>query len=145
MSFCSDRTEGSSSGAKATEAVVYDEIKEEWRSLWRNRIDDKSRAEGVANRNYSLLFVESGTVIMATRDFRPLDLKEILNLHKVENAERLVSPHPSVGGWGKFSRTVLNRQSRALRRRETLRPRERCGNLQVKKCGRGWLHRCLNK
>lgn len=143
MSFCSDGTEGSERGEKATQTVVFNEVKEEWRSLWRNRIDDKTRAEGVANHNYSLLFVESGTVIVATRDFKPLDLKEILTLNKVENAERLIAPHPSVGGWRKFSRTVLNKQSRVRKWNESLQRQEPKKNLQLKKCGRGWLHRTL--
>jgi hypothetical protein len=36
--------------------------------LWKERFDDKVRAEGVANRDYSSLFVEKGTVIFATRN-----------------------------------------------------------------------------
>jgi hypothetical protein len=58
--------------------VQAKDIREEWRLLWLGRIDDKVRAEGVANRCFSLLFVERGTVIVATRDFKPLDLREIL-------------------------------------------------------------------
>ncbi len=143
MSFCSDCTERSQSGDKEPQTNVLEEVREEWRLLWRDRIDDKTRAEGVANHNYSLLFVEGGTVIVATRDFKPLDLKEILTLHKMENVERLVSPHPSVGGWGKFSRTVLNRQSRVRKWNEPSQRRERKGSLQLKKCGRGWLHSAL--
>ena len=87
--------------------------------LWRDRINDKVRAEGVAKRDYPSLFVERGTVIIATRDFKPLDLKEILCLHRVQNAEGLVPPHPSVGGWGKFSRTVLNKQRRSRKSSES--------------------------
>jgi len=113
--------------------------------LWRDRIDDKTRAEGIANRNYSLLFVEGGTVIVATRDFKPLDFKEILSLHEVANVERFVSPHPSVGGWRKFSRTLINRQSRARKWNGSVQRRKRNGNLQLKKGGRGWLHASMSK
>jgi hypothetical protein len=120
--------------------VQANEIKEEWRLLWLNRIDDKVRAEGVANRSFSWLFVDRGTVIVATRAFKPLDLKEILSLHHVQNVERIVGPYPSVGGWGKFARTVLNKQERARKLRESMPHRNRVKNQQLKKGGRGWLH-----
>ena len=120
--------------------VLVDDVKEEWRFLWRDRIDDKVRAEGMANRDFSLLFVEQGTVIVATRDFKPLNLKEILYLHKIKNVERIVPPHPTVGGWGKFARTVLNKQKRAREWKESAPRRNLKKNLQLKKGGRGWLH-----
>jgi len=124
-----------------------DEVRVEWKLLWRSRIDDKVRAEGIANQDFSLLFVERGTVIIATRDFKPLDLKAILRLHDVQNVDRFVSPHPSVGGWRKFARTVLNRQARARRWRESpcVRVRDRRKNLQLKNGGKGWLHFRMEK
>jgi hypothetical protein len=117
-------------------------IKEEWRLLWLSRIDDKVRAEGIANQCFSLLSVERGTVIVATRAFKPLDLREILRSHNVQEVDRIVGPCPSVGGWTKFARTVLNKQARARKLDETLPRRTYHRNMQLKKCGRGWLHRC---
>lgn len=142
MSVRSDGTGGSESAEKADSRILVDEVRVEWKLLWRSRIDDKVRAEGIANQDFSLLFVERGTVIIATRDFKPLDLKTILRLHDVQNVDRFVSPHPSVGGWGKFARTVLNRQKRARRWRESpgVSARNRKKNLQLKNGGRGWLH-----
>lgn len=139
--------EGSESAEKADPKVLVDDVREEWRLLWRNRIDDRVRAEGIANRNFSLLFVERGTVIMATRDFKPLDLKEILHFHKVYDIQRFISPHPSVGGWGKFAQTVLNKQKRARKWKDLPRlpRRKRKKNLQSKKGGRGWLHFRMKK
>ena len=58
-----------------------DQFKDEWRSMWRNRLDDKVRAEGIADKDYSLLSVDRGTVIIATRKFKLLDFKEILQQH----------------------------------------------------------------
>jgi len=137
----SDVTEGSDSAEKAFSHTLVDDVRKEWRLLWRERIDDRVRAEGIANRDYSLLFVEGGTVIVATRDFKPLDLREILCMHEVQDVERVVSPHPSVGGWGKFMRTVLKGQKRTRRRPERpAPPRKRKKNQQLKKGGRGWLH-----
>jgi len=117
-----------------------DDVREEWKLLWRNRFDDKVRAEGIANHDFLLLFVEQGTVIIATRDFKPLNLKEILHSHKVQNVERVIPPHPSVGGWGKFARTVLNNQKRRRKWEKPVSRRNRKKKLQLKKGGRGWLH-----
>ena len=80
MLFRSDNTGGQESGKKGVLQVPVDDVRAEWRLLWRNRIDDKVRAEGIANRDYSLLFVDRGTVIVATKDFKPLNFKEILEV-----------------------------------------------------------------
>ena len=93
--------------------VRFDDVKAEWKELWHCRVDDKVSAENMASRDFSLLFVERGTVIAATRDFKPLNLKEILRAHDFVNVDRLVGPHPAVGGYVKFAKTVLNRQARA--------------------------------
>jgi hypothetical protein len=142
MLFRSDSTEGQESGEEEALQVPVEDIKDEWRLLWQNRIDDKVRAEGIANRDYSLLFVDRGTVIIATKDFKPLNFKEILRSHGVGNGERFHSPLPSVGGYGKFSRTVLNKQKRFRRwRANESAGRRKCKKTQPKKKGgRGWLH-----
>lgn len=126
---------------ESVKSPTIEEIKKEWRSLWLERIDDKVRAEGVANRVYPLCFVDQGTIIVATRDFKPLNLKEIVSLNRIKDVERIVGPPPTVGGWHKFARTVLNKQARNRRLVfEEPRP-DRVKNLQLKKGGRGWLHR----
>ena len=115
-----------------------DELRGEWKLLWRDRIDDRLRAEGIANQEYSKLFVERGTVIVATRDYKPPDFVEILKQHISSDAEKLVPPNPAVGGWGKFMRKEL-RKKRGLTRRPLTTPERREGQ-QLKKGGRGWLH-----
>ncbi len=119
-----------------------DELRVQWRSLWRNRIDDRVRAEGISNRDYSSLFVEQGTVIVATRDCKPPDFVEILEKHKPGDVDKVVPPQPAVGGWGKFARTVSNKQKRVRRRARVApsKPTHDTGQ-QRKKGGRGWLHR----
>jgi hypothetical protein len=118
-----------------------EDLKAEWKRLWRERIDDKVRAEGVANNDFSMLFVDKGTVIFATRNFKMLNFREILELQGVINVERFVPPDPSVGGWGKFIRTTITNQKRSERARsvrlflESEKQRQ-----QLKKGGRGWLH-----
>ena len=139
--FRSDSTEGQKSGKKGALKVSVEDFKAEWGLLWRNRIDDKVRAEGIANRDYSLLFVDRGTVIVATKDFKPLNFKEILCLYGVQNGEYPVPPSPSEGGWKKFARTVLNKQKRARKWKATKSlPQRKRKNSQLKKGGRGWLH-----
>ncbi|MEM2779695.1 MAG: hypothetical protein QW791_02320 [Candidatus Bathyarchaeia archaeon] len=118
-----------------------EELKKEWRILWRERIDDKVRAEAIANRDYSLLFVERGTVIFATKRFKLLSFKEILQMHGILDAERFVPPNPAVGGWGKFIRTVIANQQCPKRKKRAQQYMEgEKGRQQLKKGGRGWLH-----
>jgi len=125
---------------KVNREQLVDELKVQWRTLWRDRIDDKVKAEGIANTDYSLLFVERGTVIIASRAYKPLDFYEILEQHRVHNSDNVVPPNPSVGGWGKFIRSVLRKQS--FIKRERPAPPEPNGKKeqQRKKGGRGWLH-----
>lgn len=120
---------------------IVEELKNEWKRLWQERIDDKIRAEGIANKDFSMLFVDKGTVIFATRDFKLLSFREILQLHKLVEVDRLIPPSPSVGGWGKFIRTAITSQNRS-KRAKRIQPnldlnKER---QQLKKGGRGWLH-----
>ena len=120
---------------------VIKELKVQYKTLWRERIDDKVRAEGIANKDYTLLFVEKGTVIFATRDFKPLNFKEILERHKAVDIDRVVPPSPHVGGWGKFIRTEIASRKRHGRLRQTRQYLDDKKQRQhLKKGGRGWLH-----
>jgi len=121
---------------------MVEELRVQWKRLWQERIDDKVRAEGVAITDYCDLFVEQGTIIHATRSFKALNFKEILEQHQVENAERYIPPDPHVGGWTKFIKTnVTNKQSRRRRRADFYRDECKCEKQQPKKGGRGWLHK----
>jgi len=121
--------------------AFVDELRIQWKKLWRDRIDDKVKAEGIACQDYSSLFVDRGTVIIATRDFKPVDFVEILEHHQPSEVPNAIPPHPAAGGWGKFVRNVLSKQKR-FTRRERLAPlkKDRPENQQKKKGGRGWLH-----
>jgi hypothetical protein len=127
------------------EKQTLDEFKTQWKMLWRNRIDDKVRAEGIADKEYSMLFVDQGTVIMATRKFKPLDFYEILQQHKSTIDSRDMIPlNPSTGGWGKFIKTVLAPQQRTKKGRPLpTKPDKHASGQQLKKSGRGWLHTTL--
>ncbi len=124
-----------------TTKETVEEIRVQWRNLWQERVDDKVRAEGVATDDYSKLFIEKGTIIHATRDFKALSFKEILEANHLENPERFVPPCPHVGGWRKFVRTNLyiskpQKCKRALSHVEPEKEKQ-----QLKNGGRGWLHK----
>jgi len=124
-----------------TQKERVDELKTQWKRLWQERVDDKVRAEGVANNDYSSLFVDKGTIIHATRDFKALNFEEILKQHQIANSDRYISPNPQVGGWTKF----INKNITSPRRRNSKRVLLYCDEKKVKqqpkKGGRGWLHR----
>lgn len=115
-------------------------LKEEWGLMWRERLDDKIRAESVATRDYPLLLMDRGFIIFATRDFRPLRLSEIIDYWASQNM--VYAPNPEAGGWGKFIRTFITRSGRRRMNDYTVSPR-RNGVRQLKKGGRGWLHASL--
>jgi hypothetical protein len=126
--------------AVALEALVK-EVKTQWQGLWHERIDDKVRAEGIANKDYSMLFVDKGTVVFATRDFRLPNLKEILQQHSLSDVDRMIQPSPMVGGWGKFVRTkITNGSAPRISRAALYQPMKKACQ-QLKKGGRGWLHK----
>jgi hypothetical protein len=120
-----------------------EDLRREWRAMWEERLDDRMRAESVAAKDYPELSVQKGLIIMATRDFRPLDFNDVISqyLHK-QDIQIHVPPNPEVGGWGRFAREVLATQNHRRNRRATLddiEPHNAKTRLR-KKGGRGWLH-----
>jgi hypothetical protein len=123
----------------SNEKLFVDELRDQWKDLWRNRIDDKLRAEGIAKQDYSELFVERGTVIMATRDYKPLEFFDIVQQYIPFDAEKALPPNCTIGGWGKFIRNKIRNQKKTTRRYAPPKPPQKKGQ-QLKKGGRGWLH-----
>jgi len=119
---------------------VVEELKVEWKRLWLERLDDKVRAEGIAIEDYSSLFVDKGTVIHATRDFKALNFKEILEQHQIENTDRYIPPPKEVGGWNKFIKQQITSKNHSKTKRAELYEAEKKEKQQPKKGGRGWLH-----
>jgi hypothetical protein len=131
------------SRAKAQKRLV-EELKVQWKLLWSERFDDKERAEGISVGDYSLLRVDRGTIIHATRDFKALSFKEILEQHMIENPDRFVQPETNVGGWNKFiKKEITNQSPKKSGKRAASYISEKPdthGLQQLKKRGRGWLH-----
>ena len=119
------------------------ELRDQWNQMWWERIDDKIRAEGIANQDFPTLFVEQGSVIVATRSYRPPNFEEIVEKNKTAKMQDLPQPpHPSQGGYRKFIRDVIAKQKRHGRDNPTkqeLKPKPK-KKQPIKKQGRGWLH-----
>ena len=114
-------------------------LKKEWSSLWTERFDDKTRAEGVSVRDYAFVFMSQGDIIFASRDAKSASLSEIIEYWSSQGF--LYSPEPALGGWNKFIRAELKKQvhSRATEFRNS--QAEKCSHSgRLKKSGRGWLH-----
>jgi len=140
----SKKSDDVSTGVSRWEKLVK-ELKMQWRMMWRDRIDDKVRAEGIASEDYSLLFLKRGTIVIATRKYRPPDFVELLEHYRsLQNIEgKIGHVNPVVGGWTKFVKNVLKRQPRFTRRKMQAPPKfgQKKSQLQKKKGGRGWVHR----
>jgi hypothetical protein len=121
---------------------TVESLKVEWRKLWKERVDDRVRAEGIAMADYCDLFVEKGTIIHATRDFKALNFKEILEKHQITRVDRFVSPDPHIGGWNRFIKVNIRNQRSSKHRLAELNYYEKTREKQQpKKGGRGWLHK----
>jgi hypothetical protein len=119
---------------------IVEVLKIEWKKLWQERLNDNVSAESVAVQDYDQLFVDKGTIIHAIRDFKALYFKEILEEHKVKNAERYFPPDLRVGGWTKFVRTNITGQKTQRKRDANFCACEKEEKKQLKQNGRGWLH-----
>ena len=107
--------------------------------MWRERFDDRVRAEGISTKDYSLIFMGRGDVVFASRQAKLPNLSEVMDYWASEG--KIYAPSPSEGGWGRFIRTYVQRDahSRARKFREQVVEEKKAGS-QLKKCGRGWLH-----
>lgn len=119
---------------------MVEALKIQWKRLWQERVDDKVRAEGIATDEYLELFVEKGTIIHATRDYKALNFREILEQHQIANADRFIPPPPQIGGWAKFVKINITRQKQRKSTRALLYCEDKKKKKQPKKGGRGWLH-----
>jgi len=120
--------------------VFRGRVKEEWGLLWRERFDDRVRAEAVSVRDYPLVFTSRGHVIFATRNAKVLSFSQIMAVYASQGL--VYSPDPDVGGWGKFVRMHVGTAAH-WRARAFVNGQSKCkkGGQHRRKGGRGWLHK----
>lgn len=112
-------------------------LKDEWKLLWRERYDDKLRAEGVAVKDYPLLLMERGYVVFASRQTKTPSFSDVVEYWALKG--NVYSPNPNVGGWGKFVRThISSRKENYDKMKKSPEKTEK--KQQLRKNGRGWLH-----
>lgn len=115
-------------------------LKADWARLWMTKREDEVRAEGFSLKNFEKLFVEKGEIIHATRDFKPISFREILEKHVGSEAAGRVDVDPKVGGWGKFARE--NFPAKTAKQAKRKRPVIKADlSQQQRKGGRGWLNK----
>lgn len=123
-----------------------DELRKDWKLMWSSRIEDKVRAEEIADKTYERLFVDRGLVLLATRNCNPPEFHEIVEKHLTPvDAERF-NPTPVRGGVRKFIKEyiIVQNKSRAQLIEETRAALEGIKkHQQLKHGGRGWLHQSL--
>jgi len=124
-----------------------EELRRQWRLLWRERIHDKVKAEEISTNDFQLLFVDRGMVIAATKCCKPIDFRGILEKYRAlfEMKAMQEKPPPHVGGWRKFGRNIAASQRKIENRCSRIRHFDdgKAGkrkSQQLKKGGRGWLH-----
>lgn len=122
------------------EKELVETLRAQWKLLWNERFTDKLRAEDVSLDDYNALSIESGTIIHATRDFRAITFKEILEQHEISNPNRFVQPDAREGGWNKFVKTKIAPLKTEARKLDMPQKRKKGEVSQPKKSGRGWLH-----
>jgi len=118
------------------------DLKIQWKKLWAERLVDRQRAEGIATGNYLDLFIDKGTVLHATRDFKILSLKEILKRYQLSTDEFL-QPNPSIGGYGVFIKKSITKDQKKSKNAQNNAHHidtRRKAKPQLKKGGKGWFH-----
>lgn len=123
---------------------LVESLKVQWKLLWSERFDDKERAEGISVNDYTTLGIERGLIIHATRDFKALTFKEILEQKMIENSERYIQPDNQNGGWNKFIKKEITPHTTQKRKspfHSNDKTQSKNQQQQPKKSGRGWLHK----
>ena len=114
------------------------ELKADWALLWKTKFEDELKAEGVSSKDFERLFVNRGEVLFATRDFKPLNFRDILERYLGADLSWKVDPDSGAGGWGKFIKENFSAKKTATRHE---RPKMKFDpSQQQRKNGRGWLN-----
>jgi hypothetical protein len=113
-------------------------IKLEWDDLWTTRQDDPVIAEEFSIKDYNLLNVDRGEIIRATRDYKPISFREILEKQVGKEEADRVDIDPKVGGWKKFSKKHFPPKKNSKREKPIIKHDL---NQHQRKGGAGWLNK----
>ena len=113
-------------------------LKIEWADLWMSKLDDAVRAENISIRDYTLLFVEGGEIIHATRDYKPLSFSDIFERHVGAEKSQAIDVDPNVGGWRRFAKQNFP-PKKTQEKREKPKVKVDLSQYQ-RKGGSGWLN-----
>jgi len=116
----------------------HKKLKKEWKLMWTERFDDRTKGEGIVTRDHPLIFMDRGSVIFASRDVKTPTFSEIVELWAARGS--IYAPQPAVGGWGKFIRTQLRSASHSRARKFASDLFNLKANQCKKKHAKGWLH-----
>ena len=125
---------------RSTYYKIRTDIKEEWRTLWNTKKDDKLLCESASSKDFKLLDVDQGQIIRSSRASDSLDFYTLLEEKYGKDDASKISPDVSVGGWNKFAKTHFQKKPRTpVGDRE--RPKIRVDLSQAqRKNGKGWLN-----
>jgi hypothetical protein len=128
------------SATRVERDVFLKRLKEQWGLMWRERFDDRVRAEGVSIQDYPMVFAVRGQVIFASRDAKTQCFSDVLASYMSQGL--VYSPELHVGGWSKFIRTELKLAAHSRARSFAAdKPKNEKEKQHLKKGGRGWLHK----
>jgi hypothetical protein len=128
--------------------LFVDELRNEWKHMWCSKIEDKVRAEGIADKTYERLFVDRGLILFASRNFSPPEFHEILSKYLSSDEAERFNPNPIRGGVRKFIRehiTVQKKSGSKLKEETRVALEEMKSHQQLKHGGRGWLHQTMDE
>lgn len=117
---------------------IRTDLKKDWKELWDSKINDNRKGESISRKHYLSLYVEKGEVILASRDFKPVSLQNILEKRLGRETMQSVYPDPVTGGWKKFTKTYIQKRNSKKRTRPEVKIDI---NQHQRKGGDGWLNK----
>jgi hypothetical protein len=126
---------------------LVENLRQEWKTMWRSRIDDEVRAESIVNKTYERLFIDRGLILFATRNFKAPEFHDILQKYFTSEETERLNPNSVKGGVRKFIREYItsNKPIKSQREEWILELEKMKEKQQSSHSGRGWLHWSLPK
>lgn len=111
-------------------------LKLEWKDLWINKYEDDVKGEGVSLKDYTLIEVDRGEIIYATRDYKRRSFRDILEKYLDKEEVERVDIDPQTGGWKKFAKENFPGKKEKIKREKPVIKNDL--SQQQRKHGFGW-------